>query len=93
MGVGAVAQLGDAHLGPFGQVRMPRWPAFVDADRAAADRGFNADLVPEAGWHPGAAVLADPGDVSFLWCGHPSTLGPCTIWLQPRAVGVRTHPR
>jgi len=93
MGVGAVAQLGDAHLGPFGQVRMPRWPAFVDADRAAADRGFNADLVPEAGRHPGAAVLTDPGDVSLWRCGHPSTLGPCTICLQPGAVSVRAHPR
>jgi hypothetical protein len=54
---------------------MPRWPAFVDADRAAADRGFNADLVPEAGRHPGETVLADPGDVSLWRCGHPSTLG------------------
>jgi hypothetical protein len=92
MGVGVVAQLSDVHLGPFGQVRMPRWSAFVDADRAAADRGFNADLVPEAGRHPGAAVLADPGDVGLWRCGHSSTLEACTIRLQPGAVGVRTYP-
>ena len=57
MGVGVVAQLSDVHLGPFGQVRMPRWSAFVDADRAAADRGFNADLVPEAGRHPATRMI------------------------------------
>ena len=49
MGVGVVAQLSDAHLGPFGQVRMPRRSAFVDADRAAADRSFNPDLVQRLG--------------------------------------------
>jgi antitoxin YefM len=92
MGVGVVAQLSDAHLGPFGQVRMPRCSAFVDADLAAADRSFNADLVPEAGRHAGAAVLADPGDVGLWRCGHSSTLEACTVWLQPVAVGIRTHP-
>jgi hypothetical protein len=76
MGLGAVAQLRYAHLGPFGQIRMPRWAAFIDADRAAADRGFNADLIPKAGRHPGAAVLADLGDVGLWRCEHPTTLGP-----------------
>ena len=76
MGLSAVAQLRNAHLGPFGPIGMPRWAAFVDADRAAADRGVNADLIPEAERHTGAAVLADLGDVGLWRYEHLTTLGP-----------------
>jgi hypothetical protein len=65
-GVGAVAQLGHTHLGPFGQVRVPRRAAVEDGDRAAADGCFDADLVAKAGWNSGSAISADLGDVG-LW--------------------------
>lgn len=71
VGVGAVAQLGRAHLGPFGQVRVPQRSAVKDGHRVAADGGFDASLVEKAGWDPGSAVLADLGDVRLWWCGHP----------------------
>lgn len=35
VGAGAVAELGDAHLGPFGQVGVPRGTAVDDGDRTA----------------------------------------------------------
>ncbi len=61
VGVGAVAQLGHAHLGPFDQVRVPRRAAVEDGNRVAADVGFNADLVVKAGWDPTSTVLAAKG--------------------------------
>jgi len=76
VGVGAVAQLGHAHLGPFGQVRVPRRAAVDDGNRVAADVGFNAELVAKAGWDPASTVLADLGDVSLRRCGHLTTLEP-----------------
>jgi hypothetical protein len=75
VGAGAVAQLGHAHLGPSGQVRVPRRSAVEDGDRVSADGGFDADLVEKAGWDPGSAVLADLGDVGLWWCWHPTTVG------------------
>lgn len=66
VGIGAVAQLGHAYLGPFGQVGVPRRAAVDDGDRAAADGCFDADVVAKAGWDPGSAVSVDPGDVG-LW--------------------------
>jgi hypothetical protein len=66
VGVDAIAQLGHTHLGPFGQVGVPRRAAVEDGDRAAANGCFDADLVAKASWNPGSAVSADPGEVG-LW--------------------------
>src|SRR5690348_1884446 len=52
VGAGAIAELRDAHLGPFGQVRLPRGTALEDGYRAAADAGFDPDLIAQAGWDP-----------------------------------------
>jgi len=41
---GTAAELGDAYLGPFGQVGGVRGTAVEDADRALADGGFDPDL-------------------------------------------------
>jgi hypothetical protein len=76
MGADAVAQLGHAHLGPFGQVRVPRRAAVEDGDRAAANGCFDADLVAKASRDPRLAVPADPGDVGLWRCRHTTTLGP-----------------
>jgi hypothetical protein len=76
VGVGTVAQLGHSHLGPFGQVRVPRRAAVENGNRVAADVGFNADLVAKTRWDPAPAVLADLGDVSLRRCGHLTTLEP-----------------
>lgn len=71
----AVAQLGHAHLGPFGQVRVPRRTAVEDGDRVASHGCFDADLA-KAGKDPGSAVPAEPGDVGLRRRWHPSTLEP-----------------
>ena len=49
--------------------------AVEDADRAAADGGFDPDLVAQAGWDPSLAVLSDLGEVGLRRCGHLITLG------------------
>jgi hypothetical protein len=72
----AVAQLGYRYLGLFGQVGVPRRAAVEDGDGAAADGGFDADLVPKAGWNPVPAILADLGDLGLGRCGHTTTLEP-----------------
>jgi hypothetical protein len=74
VGIGAVAQLSNAYLGPLGQVRMPRRAAVEDGDRVAADCCFNADLMAKAGRYPGPAIHADLGDVGLWRFGHPTTL-------------------
>jgi hypothetical protein len=91
-GVGAVAQLGHAYLGPFGQVRVPRRSAAEDGDRVAADCRFDADLVKKAGWDPGSAVLAYLGDIGLWRCGHPTTLGLYRLAVAPIAA-VPATPR
>jgi hypothetical protein len=55
---------------------VPRRTAVEDGDRVAADGGFDADPVAEAGGDPGSAVPADPGDVGLWRCGHTTTLEP-----------------
>jgi hypothetical protein len=74
VGAGAVAQLGHAYLGPFGQVRVPRRAALEDGDRVAADCCLDPDLAAKASWDAGSAVLTDPGNVSLWRCGHVTTL-------------------
>jgi hypothetical protein len=50
VGAGVVAELGDAYLGPFGQIGLPQGTAVEHGYRAAADAGFDPDLVAQAGW-------------------------------------------
>ena len=65
MSAGAMAKLGHADLGPFGQVRVPRWSAVEDGDRVAADGCFDTDLVAKAGGDPASTALEDLGDVDL----------------------------
>ena len=76
VGTVAVAQLGHAYLGPFGQVWVPRRATVEDGDRVTADGCFDADVVAKASRDASLAVLADAGNVGLWRCGHVTTLRP-----------------